>query len=254
MITPYGIRPALRAGRRSCFLLIGLGALTFDLLAAEPPDWFLPLREAVYEQQRGADEIMPVYLTARRTAEARLSGYERGVALSRCEYMMGRALQYENRKEEAAAYYEKGIDWAKKSLAERSSAEAYQMLAENISQSCAVRSVAWAMANGLKVEEYSKEALKIDPRNAAAQYMIAARYVFAPAPFHNYNRGLRMMQEIAGETAADLQKDDRFNVYLAIGYVYIQQKKITEARPWLEKALAVYPSNQFARGLLEQRR
>jgi tetratricopeptide (TPR) repeat protein len=248
------MRPSPRTARRLPLLLAVLGACTFGLYAAEPPDWFLPLREAVYEQRRSADEIAPVYQAALKSAEARLSGYERDAALSRCEYMMGRALQYENRKAEAAAHYEKGMDWAKKSLAERSTAEAYQMLAENISQSCAVRSVTWAMANGLKVEEYAKEALKLDPRNAAAQYMIAARYVFAPAPFHNYRRGLSMMQDIAAGTAADLQKDDRFNVYTAIGYVYVQQKKFPDARPWLEKALAVYPSNQFARELLEQKK
>jgi tetratricopeptide (TPR) repeat protein len=42
-------------------------------------------------------------------------------------------------------------------------------------------------------------------------------------------------------------------VYLAIGYAYIQQKKYQEARPWLEKARAVYPSNKFVRELLEQK-
>ncbi|MDR2418807.1 MAG: tetratricopeptide repeat protein [Treponema sp.] len=251
MITQYGTR---RAGQRTFFLLINMCALMFSAFAAAPPDWFLPLRDAVYEQKLTANEIALLYRTTLHTVETRLSGYERSTALSRCEYMMGRALQYENRKEEAAACYEKGMDWAKKSLAEQPTAEGYQMLAENISQSCAVRSTAWAIANGLKVEQYAKEALKIDPQNAAAQYMIAARYVFAPAPFHNYNRGLRMMQEIADETKANLQKDDRFNVYSAIGYAYIQQKKFTDARPWLEKALAVYPSNQFVRGLLEQKK
>jgi tetratricopeptide (TPR) repeat protein len=243
-----------RARRRSFFLFINICALTFSAFASEPPDWFLPLRDAVYEQKLAANEIAPLYRTTLLAAEARLNGHERSTALSRCEYMMGRALQYEGRKEDAAACYEKGMDWAKKSLAERPTAEGYQMLAENISQSCAVRSVGWAMANGLKVEEYAKEALKIDPQNAAAQYMIAARYVFAPAPFHSYSRGLRMMQDIAGETSAILQKDDRFNVYSAIGYTYIQQKKFTEARPWLEKALAVYPSNKFVRELLEQKK
>jgi tetratricopeptide (TPR) repeat protein len=254
MITQYGTRRVGSAYQRAFFLFINLCALLLSALAAAPPDWFLPLRDAIYEQKLAADEIAPMYWTIVHTAETQLSGYERSTTLSRCEYMMGRALQYENRKEEAAAYYEKGMDWAKKSLAEQPTAEAYQMLAENISQSCAVRSTVWAIANGLKVEEYAKEALKIDSQNAAAQYMIAARYVFAPAPFHNYNRGLRMMQEIADETSEKLQKDDRFNVYSAIGYTYIQQKKFTEARPWLEKALTVYPSNQFVRGLLEQKK
>jgi hypothetical protein len=44
--------------------------------------------------------------------------------------------------------------------------------------------------------------------------------------------------------------DDLFNVYSAIGYVYIQQKKYTEAKPWLLLSLEVYPTNKYVRSLL----
>jgi tetratricopeptide (TPR) repeat protein len=236
--------------RRIFFLLITTCAVSLYAAAVEPPEWFIPLRDAVYEQNLDARSIAPIYTETLLTAQARLEGCEYFTVLSRCEYMMGRALQYEGRKAEAAAHYEKGIEWAKKSLAEGATAEGHQMLAENISQSCAVRSVSWAIANGLKVEEYAKEALKLDPQNTAAQYMIAARYIYAPAPFHNYRRGISMMEDIAAANNAHIPKDDLFNVYLAIGYAYSQQKKYPEAQPWLEKALAIYPSNKFARGLL----
>ena len=216
------------------------------------PDWFIPLRDAVYEQTLDAAGVIPLYETAKRRAEALPAGAERSILLSRCEYMMGRAYQYEERKREAAARYEAGIAWAEQALEVRPGAEAYQMLAENISQSCAVRPVSYAMANGLKVERFAKNALELNPRNTASQIMIASRWVYAPAPFNNYRKGIQMMEDIAGRYDRDLHRDDRFNVYSAIGYAYVQQKKYAEARPWLVRALGVYPTNQFAQSLLAQ--
>jgi tetratricopeptide (TPR) repeat protein len=228
----------------SFFLLLPVaGAFSF-------PAYFLALRDAVYAQELDADGIVPLYRDALDRARESLAGPELHIMLSRCEYMMGRAYQYEDRKAEAAARYEEGISWAERALEAGESAEIWRMLAENISQSCAVRPVSYAMANGLKVERYAKNALKLDPRNAAALYMAAARWVFAPPPFNNYRRGIQMMEEII--TGGDMDRDDRFNVYSAIGYAYFQQKKYAEARPWLLKSLEAYPTNKFVRGLLDK--
>jgi tetratricopeptide (TPR) repeat protein len=184
-------------------------------------------------------------------AKTALSGEAQYIILSRCEYMMARAYQYEERKNEAAAHYEEGINWAQKALDKRESAEAWQMMAENISQSCAVRPTSYAIANGLKVEKYAKNALALNSRNAAAQIMIASRWVYAPAPFHNYRKGIEMMTAVL--TGSDMEKDDMFNTYLAIGYTYVQQKKYTEARPWLLKSLEVYPTNEYVQTLLAKK-
>ncbi|MDR1099177.1 MAG: tetratricopeptide repeat protein [Treponema sp.] len=213
------------------------------------PDFYIPLRDAVYEQNLTADELVDLY-RAVKTQATDLSGAAQFVVLSRCEYMMGRAYQYEERKDEAAGRYAEGITWAEKALDAGAGAEGWQMLAENISQSCAVRSVSYAMSNGLKVEKYAKNALELDPRNAAALYMVAARWVFAPAPFHNYKKGIQMMESIID--TGDMQRDDRFNVYSAIGYAYYQQNKFAEARPWFLKSLEVYPTNKYVRGLMEK--
>jgi len=218
-------------------------------ISAEPlPEWFTPLRDAVYEQVLTADEIFPLYQKTSENAKNNLSDAPLYVTLSRCEYMMGRAYQYEERKDEAAARYADGIKWAQKALDIQASSEAWRMLAENISQSCAVKSASYAMANGLNVEKYSKNALEIDKRNAAARIMIAARWVYAPSPFNNYNKGIEMMTAIPQECDSD--KDDLFNIYIAIAYAYIQQKKYSQAKPWLLKCLEVYPSNKYAQSLL----
>ena len=231
------------------FVTTGIAAQAPQVLQ-KLPDWYIPLREAVYEQNLKADEIVPIYRAISDKARGELSGADLHVMLSRCEYMMGRAYQYEENKDRAASHYADGIKWAEMALETRPSSEAWQMHAENISQSCAVRSTSYAMANGLNVEKYAKNALALNGRNAAAQYMVAARWVFAPSPFHNYRKGIEMMSAILG--AGDTEKDDLFNVYLAIGYAYFQQKKYTDARSWLQKALGVYPSHKYARELLSK--
>jgi tetratricopeptide (TPR) repeat protein len=214
------------------------------------PGYFLSLRDAVYAQELRADEIVSLYREALEEARGSLAGSELYTMLSRCEYMMGRAYQYEERKDEAAARYTEGMAWAEKVLEAGESAAAWQMLAENISQSCAVRTVSYALTNGLKVERYAKNALELDPRNAAALYMAAARWVFAPPPFNNYKKGIEMMEDIISH--GNMEQDDRFNVYSAIGYAYFQQKKYAEARPWFLKSLELYPTNKYVKGLLEK--
>jgi hypothetical protein len=82
--------------------------------------------------------------------------------------------------------------------------------------------------------------------------MTAARWVYAPAPFHNYNKGIEMMTAALNES--DMEKDDLFNAYSGIGYAHIQQKKDSLARPWLIKSLELYPSNKYTRSLLDKLR
>ncbi|MDR0583412.1 MAG: tetratricopeptide repeat protein [Treponema sp.] len=215
------------------------------------PDWFIPLREAVYEQNLRADDILHLFRRAEEAARETLSGAALHVALSRCEYMMGRACQEDGRKEEAIARYEKGIEWAEKALAIQPTAGAYEMLAGNIGQACLLKPTAWTMANGLKVEQNAKKALELDPRNATASYFIASRWVFGPGLLGNPQKGIRDMQTILNGQS-DLQKNNFFDIYSAIGYAYIRLKKYQDALPWVQKSLEIYPTNKFAGGLLSQ--
>jgi len=215
------------------------------------PEWLVPLREAIYEQKLKADEIGPLYRAAQTSAREQSSGTALDLALSRCEYFMGRALQYEERNNEARVHYNEGMRLAEKALAVEPSAEGWLIRAENLSQACALGPLSFTMSNGLNVEKFAKNALAINSRNAAAQFIVAARWVYAPAPFNNLKRGIEMMQAIL--TNGDLEKDDLFNVNLAIGYAYIQQKKYAEARPWLLKSLEIYPTNKYTAELLAKK-
>jgi tetratricopeptide (TPR) repeat protein len=233
-------------------ILLTTAGLSSGMCGETLPEWFIPLREAVYEQRLRADEVVPIFRESEKAARSNLSGQALYVMLSRCEYMMGRVYQYEERNEEAAARYAEGMSCAEKALEEGESSEAWLLLAENISQSCVVRSTAYAMANGLKVEQYAQKALALNSRCAAARYLIAARWIFAPAPFHNVKKGIGMMEAILTESDMEMEKDDLFNVYSALGYAHIRQKKNGDARPWLLKSLEVYPTNKYAKSLLEK--
>lgn len=228
------------------FLITGIG-----LWGETLPEWLIPLREAVYGQQLGVNEIRPLYEAAKAAAQAHCTGTALDTALSRCEYLMGRTLHFYERKQEAVVHYHEGMRLAEKALAAAPSSEGWLLRAENLSQACSIGPWSYTVANGLNVEKFAKNALAINSRSAAAQYLVAARWVFAPAPFNNIRRGIEMMQAIL--VNSDLEKDDYFNVYSAIGYGYLQQKKHADARPWLIKSLEIYPTNKFAAELLNTR-
>jgi tetratricopeptide (TPR) repeat protein len=232
-------------------LVLLLTAFCVELWAESLQEWLIPLREAVYEQELSVDEINALYNAAKTAANENCYGTELDLALSRCEYFMGRAFQDNKRKNEAFARFQEGMKLAEKALAAAPSAEAWVMRAENLSQSCAVGTVGYAMSNGLNVEKFAKNALALNSRNAAAQIIIAARWVYAPSPFNNLKRGIDMMMDVLNK--GDMEKNDRFNVNYAIGYAYVQQKKYADARPWLLKSLEIYPSNKYASELLNKK-
>ncbi|MDR3276344.1 MAG: tetratricopeptide repeat protein [Treponema sp.] len=217
------------------------------------PAWFISLRDAVYARNRPVAEIYPLYQSAKAQSESLPPGVDRFIMLSRCEYMMGRAYYEHNNTGEAMAQYDLGMQWAQAALDLRPTDQGWQMLAENLSQNCAIRSSSYLLANGLKVLDYARAGLKLNPKNAACLLILAAQYIYAPWPFYNYQQGIRATEEAIALTEETMHRDDRFNFYSNIGYAYVQQKKYTEARPWLERARALYPSNPYILDLLSQK-
>lgn len=212
------------------------------------PGWMIPLREAIYEQILSADQVRTLYLSVSATAGTNLSGTALDIALSRCEYFMGRAYLYEERNQEARTHFTEGLRLAERAVSAAPNAEAWALRAENLAHLCQIGSVAYVTVNGPNVERYAKNALTFNSRNALAQYLIAARWVYAPWPFNNIRRGIEMMMDIIDN--GNMEKDDRFNVYSAIGYAYIQQRRSDDARIWLTRSLEIYPTNKYVAELL----
>ncbi|MCL2043260.1 MAG: hypothetical protein FWG89_03875 [Treponema sp.] len=221
---------------------IGLWSENMPVITNNLPQWMVLLREAIYEQRLTANQIMPLYESTKTAAQNNVSGATLDVALSRCEFFIGRALQYEKREREAAAHYNEGMRLAERALAAAPSADAWLMRAENLSRRCSIGPWTFTIANGLDVERFAKNALSINRRNAAAQILIASRWIYAPAPFNNINRGINMMKAVLED--GDMEKNDLFNVYYAIGWGYAKQRNHNEARSWLLRAQDIYPTNK----------
>ena len=214
-------------------------------------DEYIALRDAMYNNQYSADGLLPLYDVAVATAKEKFSEDTLLVALSRCEYIMGRAYSYEENKDAAGARYDAGDKFAEQALDIRESATAHLMRGENISQNCSVKPVSYALSHGTKIAGLAKKVLKLDEKYGAAMYLQTAQHIYAPSPFHNHKKGIREMQEILEDSSVRLEKDDMFNLISAIGYGYLQQEKIDEARTWLLKALDVYPGNKYVQSLLK---
>ena len=218
------------------------------LWADNTPVWMIPLRDAIYEQQLNIDGFRRLYNEARTAAQRELSGTALDLALSRCEYLIGRALQEADRNDEARTHYNEGLRLAVRALETSPSAQAWVMRASNLAQLCDLGPWTFTAANGLDVDRFAKNALTFNDRNAAAQYLVAARWVFAPAPFNNVRRGIDMMKAILENS--DPEKDDLFLTYSAIGFGYLQRRQPNDARPWIQRALNIYPTSTFAAELL----
>jgi tetratricopeptide (TPR) repeat protein len=163
---------------------------------------------------------------------------------------MGLSFQVEGKKNEAAAFYEQGIAWAEESLARRPTSEGYRLLGTNISLLCGARR-SYALAHFGGIEENADRAIDLDPQNLGAHYLIAAKYVAAPWPFGNVRKGASLLEEITRKNIADMEREDLFNLYLMLELACIKLRRNKEAQIWHEKAVLLYPSNNFISVLLK---
>jgi tetratricopeptide (TPR) repeat protein len=229
---------------------------SFSLYAVSPP-WLEDFRDAVFGQEVTIAEAERLFQEAGRQARENLKGSALNVMLSRCEYLLGRVYQDHNRKDEAVSHFEKGIKLAEESLARDDGAvasvraEAYEMISSNIGQLCMIKSKAWVMSNGLKVEENAKKARQLDSRNAGALYSLASRWAFGPGLFGDPKRGIAELEAMLN-SQADLEKDSYFNVYSALGYANMRLNQNQTALSWVQKSLTIYPTNKFALDLQSQ--
>ena len=214
-------------------------------------DEYIELRDSMYNSEYTADGLLPLYDKAVASAKEHFSDDALLLALSRCEYIMGRAYSYEENKDEAGNRYDAGDAYAEQALDIRETATAHLMRGENISQNCSVKPVSYALSHGTKVGGLAKKVLKLDENYGAAMYLQTAQHIYAPSPFHNHKKGIREMQEILDDASVRLEKDDVFNLTSAIGYGYMQRKELDSARDWFLKALEVYPGNKYVQSLLK---
>lgn len=239
--------------KTTLMVVAGLASTLFAEINTHDVLWdeFVVLRDTMYNSESSAEGLLPLYDAAVASARENFTDDTLLVALSRCEYIMGRAYSYEENKDAAGERYDAGDAYASQALDIRETATANLMRGENISQNCSVKPVAYALSHGTKVGGLAKKTLKLDKNYGAAMYLQTAQHIYAPSPFHNHKKGIKEMQEILDDPSVRLEKDDIFNLTSAIGYGYMQRKEPDEARKWLQRALEVYPGNKYVQSLLK---
>lgn len=227
--------------------------LSCCLSAVAPAEGAPPARRG-YEALRDAmynSETLPRLEALYRDALAALDASdlpEADLALwrGRIEYMIARGYQARDEKARAVLHYEAGLAALEALAPERATSESWRMTSECISQLCLLKPVGFVVVNGPKVSTYAERALAMDPKNAAAQVIIAASKIYPPAMLGgNPKRGIELMH--AALSMGTAERDDLFNIYSGIGLAYGKLKNAGEARRWLAMALELYPGNVYAR-------
>jgi len=224
--------------------------LPFAIHAQAFHNSFITFRDAVYMQNSPLPETMRLYTAAKQDIDKIFTDTDLYLSLSRCECLMGISFWAESRNSEAAAYFEQGIAWAEKSIELRPTSEGYRLLGTNISVLCDVRR-SYGLTNFGKIEENARKALELDPNNLMAKYLIASRYVAAPWPLADVRKGVALLDEITRQNYLSLEKEDIFSLYIMLEAACLKQKKNQEAKIWHDKAMTLYPTNNFINLILK---
>jgi tetratricopeptide (TPR) repeat protein len=238
--------------QRCLFILIAVAAAAVlpaaQRTGAEPLNLrcaYERLRDAAYDGEPVEVVAGRYELAVEELRGAFIGPRERNLWASRLEYMMGRACRAWDQRGAAAGYFEKGLAYTQAAMADGEFSEGWRMMSEHVGQLCMVEDLGYLVANGRKVTEFAQRAVALDPRNVAARIILAAGKVYAPAMFGgNPRTGINMMEETLALGARE--KDDLFNIYSGIAYAYAKIGRREEALNWWEKALVLYPNNQYA--------
>lgn len=218
----------------------------------------------------GPDEIQALYASALDSCPDSYDEYMKETHFARCDYYFGmsvietydltkleHALDDVNEefvdpverdrqiKREAAGYFDRAIEHAKKAvdLRKDSCPDALSIYAQAISANCTVNKIGYVLSNGLKIAKYAKQAVKMDPTNGSACFSSAAQNVYAPGIFGNASAGRKKMLSFLADDTLVVEKFERFNLICAVAYTYYRQNKFADAKIWYEKCLEIYPGN-----------
>jgi len=226
-----------------CLLILLTSALFAETSSFLSQEWFINLRDAVYEQRLSSNEVLSIYTVAKNQAEIITQDVQKYIMLARCENLMGMAYQKEGINSEAIAHYERSEYYAKSALNIQATSDAHYALAESISLQCDIKGFSYQIANGMRFVNSANNAISLNQNNTEARYLLAAMYAFPNPPFRNLNRAKRTLEEIIENHNEYMSNDVRFNVYYAMGVVFQKQRQPVEARTWFNRALILYPTN-----------
>lgn len=146
-------------------------------------------------------------------------------------------------RENSVLFYEMALEMVESQVVNE--AKWIALKADVISQLCLLKSLGYTMGNGLKVEKFAREALKLDPIDVVAQLLIASSKIYPPPIyFGSPKKALSLLDNL--QLPDEITNENKFNIALGYGYTYGRLGRIKEALAQIDVALAVYPTNYFA--------
>ncbi|MDR0910325.1 MAG: hypothetical protein LBM77_11240 [Spirochaetaceae bacterium] len=224
-----------------------LAPLVFAQYNDTLPSYLADLRDAAYGQGAEAAELLSNYNAAVTGISKDYDDVAELNYLAQCEYLTGIGYNIMGDEDNATVHFQKGYDIAQKSLDIKETAEGWATQSDNLGGLCGTKGASYQLLHGYDVIKFSNNALELDPRNAGAQYMIAASWIYAPAIHRNFNTGIDYLNTML--TKSDMDKHDYFDACTAMAYCYLQKKDIDNAKQWLAKAQALYPQNAVVKEL-----
>lgn len=230
-------------------LILLLLILIFPIWAKTGSDTFLfPLRDAVYNYQPIA-MIRQLYLSAHQhIKKSSPENNEKKYWYSRIEFLVAKGEFQVKNYSQAKRHYEKALFYIDQSLSMKEYSEGYRMKSEIIAQLCILHlkhyKIWYVLQNGSKVKHYAEKALAFDPENGKAHIIIAALRIYPPRFYGaDPQKGIALMFKALQKP--NIEQDDLYKIYLGIATAYSKMKKTQRAKLFLEKAIALYPSNQY---------
>ena len=234
------------------------------------------LRDAMYLQQVDDDALYRMYrITLADLGDLDLDERELLFRKSQSAYYMARGYQamdsirevldqdddmrrgkfkrmqksYDN-LDEIIVLFEESLALSEAYLAGGRDARGVRLYAESLGQLSTLKSLGFLMSNGTKIQPLAEEAVELDSGEVKAHLLIASRYVYSPGIWGGKpDRGIAMLEDIAG--MGGLDREDRHNINVGIGFAHTMAKRWDEAIPFFRKAWDIYPGNVYTAAMIE---
>lgn len=124
-------------------------------------------------------------------------------------------------------------------------AELLALEAEILNQLCLFKSLAFTLRYYPAIGRIAKKALKVDPKNVRGELLLLATKVYSPKVYGgNPTVALEALKEI--DLSANIRREDLYNILLSFAYCYLREGQVSLAMKYLDKSLAIYPTNLFS--------
>jgi tetratricopeptide (TPR) repeat protein len=208
-------------------------------------------RRMFYSGETDISEAVNTLVSARETLDQMTDDdFDKYYCQAQVEFVLGRIAEESGKKSEAVEQYTKSSQLAKKAFDyNKKSSEAHRLLADTYLRLINLKGAVYAMSYGPQALKLLNVAVSLDKCNYPAYNSLGIYYYHLPIIWGGSStKALKYLRKA-------LESKDEFDNFLSytyLGIVYNNQNKIREATDNLDKALAIYPGNLWAKGVLEE--